>query len=76
MGIFFNLISVIVTLQMTCDHLYMITSFDARWPGSVHDARIFRESGLDAKFQAIYASNICFNCEIFSIIVPCYFRTI
>ncbi|KAM6999964.1 LOW QUALITY PROTEIN: putative nuclease HARBI1 [Tautogolabrus adspersus] len=32
--------------HMTCDHQCMVTSIDAKWPGSVHDSRIFRESTL------------------------------
>ncbi|XP_057689511.1 putative nuclease HARBI1 [Corythoichthys intestinalis] len=40
-----------INVQMTCDHQYMVTSLDARWPGSVHDARIFRESLLSQGFQ-------------------------
>lgn len=38
-------------LQMTCDHECMITSLDAKWPGSVHDSRIFRESVLCQRFE-------------------------
>ncbi|XP_063734541.1 putative nuclease HARBI1 [Eleginops maclovinus] len=40
-----------INVQMTCDHHYMITSLDARWPGSVHDSRIFRESSLSDRFH-------------------------
>ncbi|ROI16514.1 Alpha-2-macroglobulin [Anabarilius grahami] len=36
---------------MTCDHECMITSLDAKWPGSVHDSRIFRESVLCQRFE-------------------------
>ncbi|XP_046874060.1 putative nuclease HARBI1 [Hypomesus transpacificus] len=31
---------------MTCDHQCLVTSIEAKWPGSVHDSRIFRESAL------------------------------
>lgn len=37
--------------QLTCDAEYRVTDVVARWPGSTHDARIFRTSGLKARFQ-------------------------
>uniref|UniRef100_A0A3B3RIH0 Putative nuclease HARBI1 n=1 Tax=Paramormyrops kingsleyae TaxID=1676925 RepID=A0A3B3RIH0_9TELE len=40
-----------INVQMTCDHQLMVTSLDARWPGSVHDSRIFRESILSQRFE-------------------------
>ncbi|MBN3307243.1 HARB1 nuclease, partial [Amia calva] len=36
---------------MTCDHHLMVTSLEARWPGSVHDSRIFQESTLGQRFE-------------------------
>ncbi|XP_046905855.1 putative nuclease HARBI1 [Hypomesus transpacificus] len=35
-----------INVQMTCDHQSLVTSIEAKWPGSVHDSRIFRESAL------------------------------
>ena len=37
--------------QVICDASNMITNVEAKWPGSVHDARMYRESNLNAKFQ-------------------------
>ncbi|XP_053390061.1 putative nuclease HARBI1 [Mercenaria mercenaria] len=36
---------------MVCDARFMITKVVAKWPGSVHDSRIFRESGLCRRFE-------------------------
>ena len=33
-------------MQMVCDASFRILNVVAKWPGSVHDARIFRESRL------------------------------
>ncbi|ROI52185.1 hypothetical protein DPX16_3455 [Anabarilius grahami] len=38
-------------LNMTCDQVWIVTSLDNRWPGSVHDSRIFRESVLGQRFE-------------------------
>ncbi|MBN3302427.1 HARB1 nuclease, partial [Amia calva] len=40
-----------INVQMTCNHHLMVTSLEARWPGSVHDSRIFRESTLGQRFE-------------------------
>uniref|UniRef100_A0AAZ1XNS7 DDE Tnp4 domain-containing protein n=2 Tax=Oreochromis aureus TaxID=47969 RepID=A0AAZ1XNS7_OREAU len=37
--------------SMVCDSLCHITNVEAKWPGSVHDSRIFRESGLCTLFE-------------------------
>uniref|UniRef100_A0AAR2JM05 DDE Tnp4 domain-containing protein n=1 Tax=Pygocentrus nattereri TaxID=42514 RepID=A0AAR2JM05_PYGNA len=36
---------------LICDVTNIITNVEAKWPGSVHDARIFRESALYSKFD-------------------------
>ncbi len=38
-------------LQMTCGHQSVVTSVDARWPGSVHDLCILQESLLGHQFE-------------------------
>ncbi|XP_059915809.1 putative nuclease HARBI1 [Gadus macrocephalus] len=40
-----------INVQMICDASHMITNVEAKWPGSVHDARMYRESNLSRKFQ-------------------------
>ncbi|XP_058636670.1 putative nuclease HARBI1 [Onychostoma macrolepis] len=40
-----------LNVQMTCDHQCMITSLDARWPGSVLDTHIFEKSLLCQRFE-------------------------
>ncbi|XP_060581016.1 putative nuclease HARBI1 [Ruditapes philippinarum] len=37
--------------QMVCDSRFRVTNVVAKWPGSVHDSRIFRESELCRKFE-------------------------
>ena len=37
--------------QMTCDTNFMATNCVARWPGSCHDSRVFRESTLCHEFE-------------------------
>ncbi|VDI37838.1 Hypothetical predicted protein [Mytilus galloprovincialis] len=38
-------------LKMVCDPNFRVTSLCAKWPGSVHDSRIFRTSGLCQQFE-------------------------
>ncbi|MBN3301905.1 HARB1 nuclease, partial [Amia calva] len=40
-----------INVQMTCDHHLMVTSLEARCPGSVHDSCIFRVSTLGQRFE-------------------------
>ncbi|KAK0133282.1 putative nuclease HARBI1 [Merluccius polli] len=52
--------------QMTCDHQLMVTSVDAKWPGSVHDSRIFRDSTLCQQFLqgvAQYTRSLTVNVD-------------
>ncbi|XP_060947077.1 putative nuclease HARBI1 [Limanda limanda] len=39
-----------INVQVVCDARNIITQVEAKWPGSVHDARIFRESNLSTRF--------------------------
>ena len=49
-----------IIFQMTCDASMRITSCAAQWPGSIHDARIFRSSHLCRHFV-----NGKHNCDIY-----------
>ncbi|KAI7799399.1 putative nuclease HARBI1 [Triplophysa rosa] len=35
-----------INVQIICDAAHIITNVEAKWPGSVHDSRIYRESSL------------------------------
>jgi len=48
-----------MSLQVSCDFNNMITSLDAKGPGSVHDSRIFRESTLYQRLQQGMAAVHC-----------------
>ncbi|XP_053196475.1 putative nuclease HARBI1 [Scomber japonicus] len=39
-----------INVQIICDAAHMINNVEAKWPGSVHDSRVFRESTLSARF--------------------------
>ncbi|XP_054861509.1 putative nuclease HARBI1 [Amphiprion ocellaris] len=40
-----------INVQIICDAAYIISNVEAKWPGSVHDSRIFRESNLSNRLQ-------------------------
>jgi len=40
-----------LNIQVVCDAKQLITNIVSRWPGSVHDSRIFNNSELCAKFE-------------------------
>ncbi|CAJ1077781.1 putative nuclease HARBI1 [Xyrichtys novacula] len=42
---------ILCTVKIICDAAYIITNVEAKWPGSVHDSRMFRESNLSARLQ-------------------------
>ena len=39
------------SFQLTVDHKLLIRNLCTGWPGSVHDARVYRRSGLGAELQ-------------------------
>ncbi|KAK0148041.1 putative nuclease HARBI1 [Merluccius polli] len=41
----------IIHVQIIRDAAYIISNAEAKWPGSVHDARIYRESNLSKRLQ-------------------------
>ena len=49
---------------MVCDANYRITNVVAKWPGSVHDARIYRNSVLKAHMDNGDLFHIHNNIEV------------
>ncbi|XP_059212521.1 putative nuclease HARBI1 [Centropristis striata] len=39
-----------INVQIICDAASIITNVEAKWPGSVHDSRIYRECSLSNRF--------------------------
>nr|XP_020451906.1 putative nuclease HARBI1 [Monopterus albus] len=40
-----------INVQIICDAAHIITNVEAKWPGSVHDSQIYRESTLSNRLQ-------------------------
>ncbi|XP_054864327.1 putative nuclease HARBI1 isoform X1 [Amphiprion ocellaris] len=40
-----------INVQIICDAAYIISNVEAKWPGSVHDWRIYHESNLSNRLQ-------------------------
>ncbi|KAL1250636.1 hypothetical protein QQF64_018432, partial [Cirrhinus molitorella] len=40
-----------INVQIICDASHIITSVEAKLPGSVHDSRIYRESTLSNRLE-------------------------
>lgn len=38
-----------ITYDLICDAAHLITNVEAKWPRSVHDSRIFRESTVSTR---------------------------
>ncbi|KAI2650859.1 hypothetical protein H4Q32_028182 [Labeo rohita] len=41
-----------INVQIICDAAHIITNVEAKWPGSVHDSRIYHESTLSNTLQS------------------------
>ena len=51
-------------MKIICDAANMINNVEAKWPGSVHDSRVFRESTLSDRFargEFIYSKAISYD---------------
>nr|XP_040025222.1 putative nuclease HARBI1 [Gasterosteus aculeatus aculeatus] len=40
-----------INVQIICDAAHLITNVEAKWPGSVHDSRMYRESTLSNRLE-------------------------
>ncbi|XP_077084689.1 putative nuclease HARBI1 [Siphateles boraxobius] len=59
-----------LNVQITCDHQCMVTSLDARWPGSMHDNQIFENSSLcqrlqEGQFDGLLVGDETYACQSF-----------
>ncbi|KAM4592384.1 putative nuclease HARBI1 [Odontesthes bonariensis] len=46
-----------INVQMVCNADYLISNVVAKWPGSVHDSRVFRNSDLSAPITRCIAGS-------------------
>ena len=60
---------ILCTVKIICDAAYIITNVEAKWPGSVHDSRIYRECSLSNRLargkeaKALYKVHVSlFRC--------------
>ena len=60
----------ILPFQMICDAELLITNVVALWPGSAHDARIFRSCNLSQRLELGSHTNLFIM--IVSYVLPCY----
>ena len=59
-----------MNVQTVCSHDLKFTHIVARWPGSVHDSRIFRNSSLESGgLTNDYALN---SLDTFSLLSPLF----
>lgn len=49
---YYVLYLILSTVKIICDAAHVITNVEAKWPGSVHDSRIYRESTLSNRLQS------------------------
>ncbi|KAK0143165.1 putative nuclease HARBI1 [Merluccius polli] len=59
-----------LTFQMICDADCLISNVEAKWPGSVHDSRIFRASPIyeglsQGAFSGVLLGDKGYACESF-----------
>ncbi|XP_067093073.1 LOW QUALITY PROTEIN: putative nuclease HARBI1 [Osmerus mordax] len=59
-----------INVQMICDASCMITNEEAKWPGSVHDSRVFRSSTISqrlsqGKFSGVLLGDKGYACETY-----------
>ncbi|XP_061584557.1 putative nuclease HARBI1 [Cololabis saira] len=57
-----------INVQIICDAGYIISNVEAKWPGSVHDSRIYRECNLsnrlqDGEFDGVLLGDKGYPCQ-------------
>ncbi|XP_071393635.1 putative nuclease HARBI1 [Centroberyx affinis] len=59
-----------INVQMICDANCLVTNVEAKWPGSVHDSRVFRASPIhrtlsQGEFSGVLLGDKGYACESF-----------
>ncbi|KAF1395070.1 hypothetical protein PFLUV_G00007730 [Perca fluviatilis] len=59
-----------INVQMICDAACIITNVEAKWPGSVHDSRVFRSSTISQRlsqgeFSGVLLGDEGYVCETY-----------
>ncbi|KAK0136913.1 putative nuclease HARBI1 [Merluccius polli] len=54
-----------INIQMICDADCLVSNLEAKWPGSVHDSRVFRASPIYEHILSVLLGDKGYACESF-----------
>ncbi len=55
---------ILCTAKIICNATHIITNIEAKWPGSVHDSRIYRECSLSNRFARGKEDKALYKCSL------------